>query len=428
MRVPRLLGCWIALALVAPVQGQESPERDPGPVPRTGRAGPGLRRFDRIMVRLMERHSVPGGSLSIAKSGRLVYARGFGWANVEAQEPPEPATRFGLASVSKAITAVTILKLVDAGKLQLDDRVFTILDHLRPPPGDRVDPRVRQITVRQLLNHSSGFPRHVSGTDAAQELGVPTPATPAQIIRYQLGRPLDHEPGTKAVYSNFGFLVLGQVIERVTGEPYLEYVRRNTLLPMGIVSASCGSPGPRYPPGVARRYGSRGGLLPPQHPGPYSAAGGWIASSVDMIRFLTALDGTRGQPCLSASTVQQMLAPPDPELIRKNGRFFVWAGTSSSSVPTARPTPKAAAWPASVPSSATKPPTSIGPSSSTAAILPRASPAKMPTPPRKSSAGSTRRRTGLRLTCLHQAGEQKRFHRTARALADQLCAGDLALA
>src|SRR5262249_15312197 len=145
-----------------------------------------------------------------------------------------------LASVSKAITAVTVLKLVERGRLTLDDRVLSILDGLRPPEREQIDPRWRLITVRQCLNHSGGWDRQESGDPngfgmrVARRLNVEPPVTARQLSRYMLGQPLDFDPGTRAVYSNFGFVLLGEIIERVTGMEYGEAVRQITLEPMHI--------------------------------------------------------------------------------------------------------------------------------------------------------------------------------------------------
>src|SRR5262249_26641473 len=101
----------------------------------TGMAGPGLERFDAVITGLMREFAIPGAGFALVMNGRLVMARGYGWADIEAGRPTEPTTPFLLASVSKSITAVTILKLVEDGRLHLDDKVFAILSDIPPPPG-----------------------------------------------------------------------------------------------------------------------------------------------------------------------------------------------------------------------------------------------------------------------------------------------------
>lgn len=320
------LTCWpcLLVALTLATAGSRALAQEGAGVPVTGEAGRGLEQFDQLMVELLARHEIPGGSLSIARKGRLVFARGYGWADVRNRVPASPESLFGLASVSKAITAVTVLKLVEEGKLGLDDRAYRILDDLEPLPGEKVDRRTHQITIRQLLNHSAGYKQQPDRQAVARRFGEDHESLTAdQMIQFWLGRPLDYDPGTEAHYSNYAYLVLGQIIERVTDEPYARYVHQHTFAPMGVRHARLGTWEKRYPPGVAHRYGPGGRELPPFEPIPGNAGGGWIASTVDMVRFLTALDGSRGKPFLSPEMTEAMLAePPPPIEPRKNGTHF----------------------------------------------------------------------------------------------------------
>src|SRR5262249_12763406 len=161
-----------------------------GPWPRTappvrGKAGPGLEPLDRAVIEIMERHGIPGAALAVAKDGKLVYAKGFGWADLAAGITVDIRTLFGLASPSKPIPALAIRLLLERGQLALDDRVFDLLKHIKPARGARVDPRLKTITVRQLLNHTGGWDRAVSGDpinwspQIARALNVPLPLTEA---------------------------------------------------------------------------------------------------------------------------------------------------------------------------------------------------------------------------------------------------------
>ncbi len=303
-------------------------------VPVTGMAGPGLEFLDEAMLRILEKYSIPGGALAVARKGKLVVARGYGWANLETGEPVGPDTLFGLASLSKCFTAATVLKLADEGKLGLDDPAFRFLADLRPPPETFVDPRIDTITIRQLLNHSGGWDHRVSGDPAwfsfrvARRLHVPLPIRPDDLIRYVLGVPLDFDPGTKEVYSNFGYIVLGQVIERVARRPYPRAVRAWTLRPMGIRRASLQGSGYQYLPGEAWHYQQGTDLpLPARAAPPASdASGGWVASAVDLARFLTVLDGDGDKPFLSEAMMRQMLAPPPPPLKKRPGGTWFGLG------------------------------------------------------------------------------------------------------
>ena len=196
----------------------------------------------RAIPDLMRKYAIPGGAVAVVRDGKLIYARGFGYADVENKTPVQPDALFRIASVSKPITGAAIMKLVEEGKLKLDDRVAPFIAHLTPAPGATVDPRWEQITIRHLLNHTGGWDRNKpnGGFDpmdrpaiAAAAVNAPAPASAETLIRYMKGMPLDFNPGEKFVYSNFGYAILGRVIERVSGMPYEEYVRARVLQPVG---------------------------------------------------------------------------------------------------------------------------------------------------------------------------------------------------
>ena len=321
------------LAVTAQVAAQDQPER-PAPgfekVPIKGKAGPGLEPLDEAMLEVMDRHGIPGAALAVAKDGKLLLAKGYGWANVSTGAAAEPTTLFGLASLSKTFTAVAILKLVEQGKLGLDDAVFDILKEVRPPAGARVDPRLADVTVRQCLNHSGGWDRGTSGDPVNWEpqicraYRVRAPLSPRQFLEFMLSRPLDFKPGTQQKYSNVGYVALGEVVAKVSGQPYDRYVIDNVLKPMGITRAGLHGFDGKYIAGEAVRC-LAGTLiaLPAMTLPMINATGGWAASVVDMARFLTNLDGSRGEPVLGEKSRQLMIAPPpDPLRPRENGTWF----------------------------------------------------------------------------------------------------------
>jgi N-acyl-D-amino-acid deacylase len=277
--------------------------------------------FDEMMPRLLHDFGIPGASLAIVYEGRLVLARGYGLADVTEHRAVEATTPFLIASVSKTITAATVLALVQQRRLQLNDKVLRILDDLQPPPHAKVDPRLADITVRDLLYHAGGWDRRVSGDPMTSgdriesALHVQAPVTPRDLARYMLGQPLDFKPGTKTAYSNFGYMLLGMIIERVTGQPYADYVRANTLAPMGITAMVNGAGLDSYLPNQARRYGPndwwvpRGGLAPV-----HFASGAWIGSAVDLARFMAVIGGSRPPPLLTPATFELMLSAPPPPI------------------------------------------------------------------------------------------------------------------
>jgi CubicO group peptidase (beta-lactamase class C family) len=303
----------------------------PTTIPMTGTAVPELASFDRVITDLMKRWGVPGGAIAVVKDGRLVLARGYGYADADTKEPVAPNALFRIASVSKPITAVAVLKLAEEGRLDLDAKVFAMLPSLTPPPGATVDARLDAITVRQLLWHVGGWDRDRSydpmfrATQIAAALGTAPPASVESVIRYMRGQPLDFAPGERYAYSNFGYAVLGRVIEKVTGQSYGAYVTDAVLRPMGVTRTRLGRSllADRAPGEV--RYYDGGGMTTPVFPGstavpwPYGgfnieamdAHGGWISSAVDLARFITAVDGLPTRPdFLQPSSIERMTARP----------------------------------------------------------------------------------------------------------------------
>ncbi len=297
---------------------------------------PKLAAYDDLMTAFMREHNPPGAALAVSYHGRLVYARGFGDADLEKHEPVRPASLFRIASVSKPLTAAAVLHLVEEGKLKLDEPVLPLLK-LQPhlERGARLDPRWHEICIHHCLQHTGGWDRDKSfdpmGAETAEQvarsLKIPLPIQPRDIIRYTMGKPLDFDPGTAYVYSNFGYCVLGRVIEAVAKRPYHEFVTEKILAPVGIRDMRLGKNLLRdRAPGEVKYYDSRrrtgraisGPRIGQQAPLPYGvecietmdANGGWIASAVDLVRFAVALDDPENCPILKRQTILSMLAPP----------------------------------------------------------------------------------------------------------------------
>jgi N-acyl-D-amino-acid deacylase len=307
----------LAVALLAP--SFLSAQRAAAAAPVTGDLGAGLEAFDRIALEILERHEVPGIGLAVAKNGRLVIARGYGLADREKAAPVEPTTRFALASISKAITAVSILALVEEGKLALDDPAVQRIPDVMQKRGLRIrDERLKAVTIRELLDHSSGFPR------AAAKSGCAKGGEVIPLLACMLGTNLVTPPGARTVYSNFAYMFLGEIVREAAGAPdYATAVRSITLAPMGLAGVEVEAQAPAYLPGQTIGYAARSGRrLPGGGPPSRAAAGGWVASPLSMVRFLMALDGSSKKPFLSKPMLDAMLARPKPSLVRKNGTWF----------------------------------------------------------------------------------------------------------
>ncbi|HEY7159438.1 MAG TPA: serine hydrolase domain-containing protein [Gemmataceae bacterium] len=326
-------GLTTLTVLTTPVRGQV-PFREPeARYPSTGKEVPGLQPLDEAVVTMMSRHGIPGAALAVVKDGKLVFARGYGWADMDEHKQVQPDTLFGLASLSKSITAMAVLKLVEQEKLRLDDRVFQILNQFRPLRGARPDPRLYQITIRQLLNHSGGWDRQKSGdpvnwtTQIKLKLGSSANITTRSLIDYTMGMPLDFDPGTASRYCNFGYILLGEVIAKVSGRPYDKYIQDNVLKPMGITRMAIHPANGRYAANEARRYlAGTNTELPAWKQSYLNASGGWTASAVDLARFLCAVDGSRGKRFLDDKTFAAMIAPPPLPLKPRSDGSYVGLG------------------------------------------------------------------------------------------------------
>ncbi|HEX4608897.1 MAG TPA: serine hydrolase domain-containing protein [Urbifossiella sp.] len=307
---------------------------DEAPPPPTGRADPALAPFDRLMTSFLADHAAPGGALAVTRGGRLVYARGFGYADLDRKTPVPPRALFRIASISKPLTAVAVLQLVDAGKVKLDDPVLEYVPQ-RPhlAAGAEADPRLKDITVRHCLNHTGGWDRDRSGDPIgmpariARELGTTPPVPAADVIRYALGRRLDFDPGARFAYSNVGYLLLGRVVEAASGMGYERYVKERVLAPVGVTDARLGRALPEHRPAAEVRYydakRATGVCLYPPRAGQrvplpdgaanlegYEAHGGWIASAADLVRFAAAFDDPAHSPLLSAAAARTMWGCP----------------------------------------------------------------------------------------------------------------------
>ncbi len=306
------------------------PLPQPTPFPISGAAVPGMSSVDAVIAALMQRWRIPGGSVGIVKDGRLVYARGFGYADVVSKEATAPDALFRIASLSKPVTAAAVLRLVEQGRLTLDATAFPLLPEITPLPGATVDLRLARITVRQLLEHAGGWDRNATfdpmfrSSEVATATATPVPASATAVIRYMLGQPLVFEPGTRYAYSNFGYTVLGRIIEKVSGQTYEQYVKDAVLAPAGAARMRLGrSLNADRASGEVRYYDR--GTLPSVFPGgggvsaPYGgfnleamdAHGGWVASTIDLLRFATAVDGWSTRPdVLSDASIASMTGKP----------------------------------------------------------------------------------------------------------------------
>ncbi len=301
------------------------------------------KKMERQITRWMNRNNIRGASLAIMKDERLIYCKGFGWADKEAERPAEVGDLYRIASASKLITAVGIMKLCDDGRLRLDDRVFgpegilcdSVFRNIR-------DKRAEKITVRHLLNHTSGFSRRMGDpmfrlADIIEWEGLDHTPSAEELIAFQLRQRLRDNPGGSAQYSNIGYLVLSRVIEKVTGLDYETFMQREVLRPAGCYDMHIARNyyEERYA-GEVKYYGHAPEDSIPSYDGSgrmrlreyggnnvtgLQGAGAWVCSAVELLRLVASIDGRPRVPdILSRSSVAEM-----KKLARKDDFALGWS-------------------------------------------------------------------------------------------------------
>ncbi len=255
----------------------------------------------------MDHYAVPGLSVAIARDGRLVYVEAFGLADRTAREQLTPAHRFRIASVTKPITSVAIFTLIVQGRLRLTDRIFgpgAVLGTEYGPYGPNID----RITVEHLLAHTcGGWP-----DDSRDPMFGNRGMNHARLIAWTLrAQPLHTVPGTSFAYSNFGYCLLGRVIERLSGQRYDAFVRENILRRRGIEDMQIGGNTLAERQLGEVRYHARNDDDPyGMNVSRMDSHGGWIATPGDLVRFAMSVDGLTTTPnILPPETIQMMTSP-----------------------------------------------------------------------------------------------------------------------
>ena len=280
-------------ALLAPssLPAQPSPSAQTAEPTQSERAA-----MSNLAREFMQSYAMPGLSVAVGRAGAILYEDAFGWADREAREALSPRHLFRIASVTKPITSVALFALIEAGRIRLTDRIFgpgaiTGTDYSAPP----YHPGVDQITVEHLLTHTSGG----WANDAADPMFMNLEMNQAQLIEWTLrNRPLDQPPGRHYAYSNFGYCVLGRVIERISRQSYASYVRDSVLKRCGVTDMTIGGNtlGQRYP-GEVKYYDQQDERAPyAMGVARMDSHGGWIAQPRDLVHFLLHVSGFATPP------------------------------------------------------------------------------------------------------------------------------------
>lgn len=296
-------------------------------IPRSGNYVEELKILDNTIDSILAITKIPGASLAVAYKERLVYERGHGYAKLSGQDTIKLShdSVFRIASISKTVTATAIMHLVKEQKLGLDSKVFDILNK-DLSRSEIKDSQIYNITIKDLLSHTGGWNRNVSGDPTfnvlrmSNAMGYDPPGNELAVIKYVLGLPLDFEPGTEQVYSNFGYMILGRVIENITGQDYEVFVQKEILEPNNISTMQLGNillkdrlqnevfyHDSRTFPSVVKGQGI---VLAPY--GAFNlramkAHGGWVSSASDLLRFITSVNGmSYREDILFPKTIQDM--------------------------------------------------------------------------------------------------------------------------
>ncbi len=258
---------------------------------------------DPLMAEWVDKRKGPGAVVVVVTRDATVFAKGYGFADIEARKPfTADATLVRPGSISKLFTGIAVMQLVDAGRLDLDRDVNGYIDFAIPTPEGGVP-----VTLRRLLTHRAGFEEHSKGLWTRE----PEPLGP------WLARNLPQRlfpKGDVEAYSNYGFALAGYIVERVSGEPFVSYVQRHILDPLGMSHSTFRQPLPDdLAPLMAKGYRSTSDQPPlaffEMIPAP---AGGLSATGTDMGRFIRALmnggelDGVR---ILPKARLDEMMAP-----------------------------------------------------------------------------------------------------------------------
>lgn len=256
----------------------------------------------------LEKYNVPALSVAFARHGQLVYREGFGLANKSSDERVTPAHLFRIASVSKPITSVAIFTLIESGRFKLDDLVFGEQGLLQNDYGRDLPAPVKKITVHHLLTHTCGGWQN----DGSDPMFHHPAMDHRDLITWTLANlPLKEEPGAHYAYSNFGFCILGRVIEKFARQPYAEFVRQHVLAKCGITDMKiAGNSLVERAPNEVIYYGQN-------RENPYNmkvsrmdSHGGWLARPEDLVQFLTHVDGfNAARNILPEATIKTMTTP-----------------------------------------------------------------------------------------------------------------------
>ncbi|MCC5930006.1 MAG: beta-lactamase family protein [Cyclobacteriaceae bacterium] len=267
--------------------------------------------IDSKMLALMDEFNYPGLSLAIAKEGKLVYAKGYGVMDTGNEAPVTTSTKFRYASFAKMITGIAILQLVEEGKISLSDRVFGTNGILGTRFGaNPYSTRIQNITVNHLLHHLSGGWRNFIDDPV---FDGPRDLSTEDLISWGLDNVAQpNNPGSNFHYSNFGYLVLGRVIEEASGQSYYGYVKDNILDKVGAANTLLARNGQNEKHPNEATYYSQNNLNPyiTYNIERSDATAGWVSTPSDIARIVSSIEEQPNRPVLLGSDLNEQRRTP----------------------------------------------------------------------------------------------------------------------
>jgi CubicO group peptidase (beta-lactamase class C family) len=343
----QILGAAATMAVAPPIPGFSLPPQGGNDRPTGGEQAA----MAAIGRGFMQTFFAPALSVAIVRNSRFVFERAFGVAYAKDAEQCSPTSLFRIASVTKPITSVAIFTLVEQGKVNLSDKIFGPSGILGADYGKGPYKQyVTDVTVDHLLTHTAGGWTN----DSTDPMFRFNSWDQQKLISWTIENlPLTYPPGEHWAYSNFGYCVLGRVIEKITGQPYAGYVQQAILAPCGITDMQIGGNTLKQRAANEVEYLGQFGENPyDMNVRRMDSHGGWIANPSDLARFLSHVGGSPTIPSLLKPATIQIMTTPSPAypqsspakyargwMVRDNGKGNWWhagslPGTTSVMVKT----------------------------------------------------------------------------------------------
>lgn len=306
-----------------------------------------LETIDERVAEMMNKHLLTGLGLGIVRDGEVIFAKGYGLANLASKQPVTPDTTFRIASISKTFTAIGVMQLVEQGLIKLDDPINV---HLHSYKVEHPDPDAPQVTIRHMLTHTAGIGEMRNNVDMLKAVFLhkgglkikPGEALPTLNEYYNGLLVPDVHPDKKWAYANNAYATLGQLIEDVSGQRFADYMREHVFEPLGMFKTDFDY-SERVKHTLAQGYENQKGRLAPadHYLFPGQGAGTVYSSVNEMVLYLKALmNGGSNEhgSVIKPETLKQMMTPhylPDPDLAgmglgfhleNEDGHWSAWHG------------------------------------------------------------------------------------------------------